>query len=68
MKAEIGLTTLNGHHGYKQLSLLLTSKSCVHRQNVIRDTVSTQRNPCVLREKFCCVDTESTHIVLAIPK
>ena len=35
----------------KELSLI--SKSCFDRQKIIRDTVSTQKNPCVLREILC---------------
>ena len=31
----------------------MTSESCVNYQKVIRDTASTQKNPCVLREILC---------------
>ena len=79
MKAKLGLTD-QVYSSLVMLFISLISNPCVDNQKVNRDTVSTQKNPCVLR-KFLCrhrkilvysgnfrVDTGSTHVMSAILK
>ena len=68
-KSKTWFNGLNGFmacHAFMHV-LSLALNSCVDRQKVNRDTVYRHRRMVVYSGKFC-VDTESTHIVSAIPK